>query len=282
VTFFSPLRYPGGKSSFTKVFLRIFDFNQLSINTYYEFYAGGAGAALELLLNKHVSNIVLNDADYHIYSFWNAIIYDTERFLKRIKETPITLQEWHRQKLVYDNPDKNEMIDVGFSTFFLNRTNRSGILLNAGPIGGKDQTGNYKIDVRFNKVNLSERITAIAKCESNITIYNEDAINLMNNLIVDIKKADSFLFLDPPYHDEGSKLYLNHYLEKDHVILRDFLFANKDFNWLMSYDNVDAIKELYLQFFNCLVDINYSLQAKKVEKEIVILSDNLQFYNQPI
>jgi DNA adenine methylase len=282
VAFFSPLRYPGGKSSFTKVFLKIFDVNQLSINTYYEFYAGGAGAALELLLNGHVSNIVLNDADYHIYSFWNAIIYDTENFLRKIKETPITLEEWHIQKLIYDNEDESDILGIGFSTFFLNRTNRSGILLNAGPIGGKSQTGNYKIDVRFNKINLSERIVNIAKHESNITIYNEDAIVLMNNLIEDLKKDNSFLFLDPPYYNEGSKLYLNHYLNADHIVLRDFLFKNKDFNWLMSYDNVEAIQKLYLQFFNCLVDINYSLQLKKIEKEIVILSDKLQFDNQPI
>lgn len=281
VNYFSPLRYPGGKSSFTKIFLDIFERNDLNIKTYYEFYAGGAGAALELLLGGHVNNIVLNDADFHIYSFWSAILKDTEKFLKKLHDTPVTLEEWHRQKAVYDQEFNNNILDVGFSTFFLNRTNRSGILLNAGPIGGKNQTGNYKLDVRYHKKNLSERIKSIAILATNIKIFNDDAILLMGSLINELKENSSFLFLDPPYYNEGSKLYLNHYNHNDHTALRDFLLANKDFNWLMSYDNADAIKKLYLSFFNCLVDINYSLQSKKKEKEIVILSDKLQFLNQP-
>lgn len=279
MAFFSPLRYPGGKSSFAKIFLKIFERNELSIETYYEFYAGGAGAALDLLLNNHVSRIVLNDADYHIFSFWSSILHDTENFLRKLRDTPVTIDEWHNQKLIYDNENERDLLSVGFSTFFLNRTNRSGILMKAGPIGGKDQTGNYKLNVRYNKLDLEERISKIAQYESNIIVYNEDAIALMNLLIGDLIKDTSFLFLDPPYYNEGSKLYLNHYHDKDHTELRDFLLNNMEFNWLMSYDNVEAIQKLYLDFFNCLVDINYSLQSKKKEKEIVILSNKLLFDN---
>ncbi|MEJ7694692.1 DNA adenine methylase [Daejeonella sp.] len=281
MNFFSPLRYPGGKASFTKIFLRIFSENQLSIDTYFEFYAGGAGAALELLLNKHVSKIVLNDADYHIYSFWNAIIYDTENFLRKLNDTPVDMTEWRNQKNIYEDVNGLDTLTIGFSTFFLNRTNRSGILLKAGPIGGMDQGGNYKLDARYNKKNLSERITEIAKLESSITIYNEDAINLMNALETNLALDSSFLFLDPPYFVKGSKLYLNHYNEQEHIALRDFLMANREFNWLVSYDNVTAIHDLYRNFDNCLVDINYSLQSKKKEKEIVIFSDKLHFANEP-
>jgi DNA adenine methylase len=155
--------------------------------------------------------------------------------------------------------------------------------MKAGPIGGKNQTGNYKLDVRYNKTELTERINRIAERERDILIYNEDAIDLMNILLDDLVKENSFLFLDPPYYNEGSKLYLNHYNEADHAHLRDFLLNNMEFNWLMSYDNADAIKALYLNFFNCLVEINYSLQSKKKEKEIVILSNKLLFDNpQPI
>lgn len=282
MAFYSPLRYPGGKSSFTNLFLKIFESNSLSVNTYFEIYAGGAAAAFDLLLNNHVSKIVLNDADYHIFALWNSIIHNTESFLKKLIDTPITLNEWHKQKLIYDSENKSNMLEIGFATFFLNRTNRSGILLNAGPIGGKSQNGLYKLDVRFNKSNLSERIKNIAKFEHQIIIYNEDAINLIKILINDLKKDDSFLFLDPPYYNEGSKLYLNHYIHDDHVQLRNFLFENQNFNWLMSYDNVNPIKELYSNFFNCLVDINYSLQLKKKEKEIVILSNKLHFNTQSI
>jgi DNA adenine methylase len=222
---------------------------------------------------------VLNDADYHIFSFWSSILHDTENFLRKLRDTPVTIDEWHNQKLIYDNENERDLLSVGFSTFFLNRTNRSGILMKAGPIGGKDQTGNYKLNVRYNKLDLEERISKIAQYESNIIVYNEDAIALMNLLIGDLIKDTSFLFLDPPYYNEGSKLYLNHYHDKDHTELRDFLLNNMEFNWLMSYDNVEAIQKLYLDFFNCLVDINYSLQSKKKEKEIVILSNKLLFDN---
>jgi len=280
VIYYSPLRYPGGKSSFSKIFLNIFKENNLSINTYYEFYAGGAGAALDLLLNNHVSKIVLNDADYHIYAFWNSILYDTENFLKKLKDTPVTIEEWHIQRAVYNNELNYDLLTIGFSTFFLNRTNRSGILLKAGPIGGKEQIGKYKLDARYHKLRLSERISQIAARENSIFIYNEDAINLMNSLIKDLKKEDSFLFLDPPYYDKGRQLYLNHYKDAEHTTLKEFLILNKDFNWLVSYDNAEAIQKLYSNFFNCLVDINYSLQAKKKEKEIIILSDRLSFNNQ--
>jgi len=280
VIYYSPLRYPGGKSSFSKIFLKIFKENNLSINTYYEFYAGGAGAALDLLLNNHVSKIVLNDADYHIYAFWNSILYDTENFLKKLKDTPVTIEEWHIQRAIYNNELNYDLLTIGFSTFFLNRTNRSGILLKAGPIGGKEQTGKYKLDARYHKLRLSERISQIAARENSIFIYNEDAINLMNSLIKDLKKEDSFLFLDPPYYDKGRQLYLNHYKDAEHTTLKEFLISNKDFNWLVSYDNAEAIQKLYSNFFNCLVDINYSLQAKKKEKEIIILSDRLSFNNQ--
>ncbi len=282
MNYFSPLRYPGGKASFAKIFKKVFAENNLSIDTYYEFYAGGAGAALELLLGKQVSSIVLNDADYHIYAFWNAIVYDTDNFLKKLKDTPVNISEWHIQKGIYDNMNDNDILTVGFSTFFLNRTNRSGILLNAGPIGGKNQTGNYKLDARYNKVNLAQRISEIANFESSITIYNEDAIDLMNTLKEDLTKDSSFLFLDPPYYEKGSLLYLNHYNDSEHTALRDFLLNNRDFNWLVSYDNAQAIHYLYKDFYNCLIEINYSLQSKKKEKEVVILSDKLKFENEQI
>lgn len=282
MNFYSPLRYPGGKASFTKLFLRIFSENDLSISTYYEFYAGGAGAALELLLNDHVQRIVLNDADYHVYAFWNAIIYDTENFLKKIIDTPVTIDEWQNQKRIYEDITGHDVLTIGFSTFFLNRTNRSGILMKAGPIGGQNQDGNYKLDARYNKTKLSERITQIAKKESSITIYNEDAILLMNTLRQELMLDTSFLFLDPPYYEKGSKLYLNHYNDPEHTALRDFLLNNRNFNWIVSYDNAEAIQEMYTDFSNCLIDINYSLQSKKKEKEIVIFSDKLRLQSEPI
>jgi DNA adenine methylase len=271
----SPLRYPGGKRNFVPFFLNIFEKSELNIKTYYEFYAGGAGAALELLLKGHVKKIVLNDADYHIYAFWFSILNHTENFLKKLNDTNITIEEWQKQKRIYENIEKEDLLSVGFSTFFLNRTNRSGILSKAGPIGGMNQNGNYKIDVRFHKKNLSNLIRIIASNSDNISLYNDDAISLMKSLRIELRRRSSFLFLDPPYFEKGKELYLNFYQLENHIDLKNYLQRHLNWNWVLSYDNCPAILRLYKEFPKRIFQIKYSLQDKKEAKEIVVFSDSL-------
>ncbi|MBN8673102.1 MAG: DNA adenine methylase [Chitinophagales bacterium] len=273
--YYSPLRYPGGKRNFVPFFINIFEKSELNIKTYHEFYAGGAGAALELLIRGYVKSVVLNDADYHIYAFWHSILNETDRFLEKIKNTNVTITEWKKQKKVYENFKNEDILSVGFSTFFLNRTNRSGILSNAGPIGGINQNGNYKIDARYNKKNLSALIQTIAKKSDNIILYNDDAICLMKRLRLELQKRSSFLFLDPPYFEKGEDLYLNFYQLENHIELKSYLEKHLSWNWVLSYDNCPAIAKLYRSFAKRIFEINYSLQDKKREKEIVIFSTAL-------
>lgn len=70
------------------------------------------------------------------------------------------------------------MLTIGFSTFFLNRTNRSGIL-KGGVIGGKNQEGQWKLDARYNKSDLISRIQKISKNRERIDLYNMDAIDFI-------------------------------------------------------------------------------------------------------
>ena len=275
----SPLRYPGGKACLTDFLKDILECNSIHEATYYEFYAGGAGAALSLLLKGLVNDIVLNDADIHIYSFWHSILNNTDEFISLIRNCNINIDNWYRQRDVYENTADHNMLNVGFSTFFLNRCNRSGILSKAGPIGGFNQTGNYLLDVRFNKEKLIQRIKDIALFKNHIKIYNTDAITLIDTLIVELSQPNSILYLDPPYYNKGKSLYLNYYNHHDHEQLRDKLNLHRDCNWLVSYDNVGQIKTLYQGFNQETIDINYSLQLKKKMSEIFIFSDNI---NLPI
>ena len=204
----TPLRYPGGK---TKLYLLVKELIKVNnCKTYIEPYAGGAGVALKLLFNNDVQKIMINDFDKAIYSFWYSVLNYTDELVKKIEETPITMEEWYIQKNIYENKsNSNSILELGFATLFLNRTNRSGIL-KAGVIGGKSQEGNYKLDCRFNKVELIKKIKKIASFKSRIKLYNLDAEVFIRRNVS--KTKDSFTFFDPPYYKKGPGLYTNFYM----------------------------------------------------------------------
>ena len=66
----TPLRYPGGKQRLAPFIRELLTANNLLGTEYAEPYAGGAGIAMELLINGEVSRIHLNDKDYAVYCFW--------------------------------------------------------------------------------------------------------------------------------------------------------------------------------------------------------------------
>ncbi|MEB2787349.1 DNA adenine methylase [Algoriphagus persicinus] len=274
---YSPLRYPGGKSSLSKFLKEITTINSLTGGTYVELYAGGAGAALNLLFSDFFSRIHINDYDFRIFSMWNAILNHTEDFLKLVVDTPITIDEWWNQKALYENANQTPGLLLGFSTFYLNRTNRSGIIYKAGPIGGFDQKGNYLIDVRFNKKDLIKRIEKIASYREKILLTNSDALNIISefpNLYPEAEKV--FLYLDPPYYKKGQQLYLNNYSHLDHLALANSISRlNPDYKWLISYDNVTEIRNMYPGLRQSCFNLSYTLQEKKQGSELLIFSPNL-------
>ena len=170
---YSPLRYPGGKSKIAPFVSLLIEKTKLDECTYVEPFAGGAGVALSLLFDGTVTNIVINDYDKAIYSMWKSILEETEAFINLVRTVPLTIDEWRKQKQIYNNENKKYSLELGFATFYLNRTNRSGILA-AGPIGGYKQTGNYLMDVRYNREALIQRIKKIAEYKSYIHLYNKD------------------------------------------------------------------------------------------------------------
>lgn len=276
---YSPLRYPGGKAVLADFLRSIIRSNNIENCTYFEMYAGGAGAALNLLFTETVNSIVLNDADYHIYIFWKTILNETDRFINSILNCDISIDEWSIQREIYDNPENHDDFSIAFSTFFLNRCNRSGILSNAGPIGGMSQSGNYKINARFNKIELIKRIERISERKNSIEIYNLDSISFINNNIERLSAHNSFAYLDPPYYKKGKSLYLNFYSPDDHKELRDILQVNRNLKWVISYDNVEQIRDLYMNFNNSEINVPYSLQLKRMVSEFFAFSDNIELPN---
>lgn len=272
--FYSPLRYPGGKGKVADYFKQIFKDNLLYDGTYVEPYAGGASVALSLLFNEYASKIIINDIDKSIFSFWYSILFDTDKLCKLIHDTPVTADNWKIQKSIQKNKNRFGSLKLGFSTFFLNRTNRSGIL-NAGIIGGRQQNGKWKIDARYNKKDLIERIERIALYKDKIELYNFDAVELIKSLRKTLPKNALFYF-DPPYYVKGKDLYLNYYTDKDHIEIAEEISKIKNQKWIITYDNVCPITNLYTNFRQKFFKLAYSAGKKnKQGQEVMIFSDNL-------
>lgn len=272
---YSPLRYPGGKGKMSSFFRDIINYNNLAGCTYYELYAGGSAVALDLLMSGTVQNVVLNDADYHIYCFWDSILNDTDNFLRKLSNCTISVKAWKRHRSIYLNYKSYTPLDVGFATFFLNRCNRSGILTKAGPIGGIEQNGNYPINARFNKKGLTERIKKIALKRNQIAVFNLDTLVFITQFQEQLNNERNFTYMDPPYYKKGETLYLNHYAHQDHVNIADALREIRHLNWIVTYDHVTEIENIYHDFRTTSFNLNYSLQEIRKAKEIMILSDTI-------
>lgn len=194
---YSPLRYPGGKSRLAPFISLLIQKSKIETPIYVEPFAGGAGVALSLLLNSAVDEIVINDYDKAIYSVWRALLTETDSFIKLIEDTPLSVDEWRARKRIYDEQGDKYSLELGFAAFYLNRTNHSGILSNAGPIGGFDQTGNYLIDARFNRPELVRRVCEIAKYKSKIHLYNKDIRTFLEKYLPKYQER-AFIYFDPP------------------------------------------------------------------------------------
>ena len=202
----SPLRYPGGKSCLFPLVSTILKANRLERKHYGEPFAGGCGLALSLLYEGHVSDIHINDVDPSIWAVWYSVLNHTDELTYMIAKTPITVDEWRQQREIHLAQNVNAPLALGFSTFFLNRTNRSGIIKAAGVIGGLKQTGPYKIDCRFNRDDLIRRVRRVAKYRSRIHLHRRDALAFIKDAC-DRLPATTFFCIDPPYFNKGSSLY---------------------------------------------------------------------------
>lgn len=251
---------------------RLLEVNDLQGGTYIEPYAGGASVALTLLYSRHAGRIKINDIDRSIYAFWHSVLNETEEFCRRVMDTPVTMETWETQRAVQQRKADEDLIDLGFSTFFLNRTNRSGIL-SGGVIGGKEQTGNYLIDARYNKRHLIERIEHVAGYNDLIELTSMDAVELIKRY-KRTPAEKTLVYLDPPYYVKGRDLYLNYYNDDDH---RDIANAIKKYKgkWIISYDAVPFIKELYSEYRQKEYYLNYSAGNPAKGKEIMMYSDGL-------
>ncbi|GGH77985.1 DNA adenine methylase [Phaeocystidibacter marisrubri] len=272
MNFPSPLRYPGGKYCIRAFVSSLIDENDLTGISYAEPFAGGAGLALSLLYDEKVQSIMLNDFDPAIYSFWRTSLLDTTRLLDWIENVDINIDNWQHFKEISRNPENHSYLDLAKSTFFLNRTNVSGVL-KGGPIGGLKQDGKYKMDARFNKASLQKRIEKLASYRDRIELSNLDGEDFLSKL--NEYRHSVLIYIDPPYFVKGSQLYLNAFKAQDHQRIARKTHRLTKF-WFTSYDFNESIVDLYSSY-NI---VHYRLSqntSNRIGDEVIIFDPRLKF-----
>ena len=271
--YYSPLRYPGGKGKLASFMEYMIDQLGHRGGTYIEPFAGGAGIAMELLLRNVVSRIVINDYDKAVWSFWRVILTETDRFVEEIRTVPLTMDEWQKQHEILVTQNDKYSFELGFAAFYLNRTNRSGII-KGGVIGGQEQAKDWKMDVRFKREELVTRIQRIAARKKDIKLYNKDVNSFIKNY-VPLYEENALIYFDPPYFRKGQQLYMNFFNYKDHVRIEQEIREHVNCDWIITYDYEPQIEEIYHNYNLRLYDLNYSVSTKRKANELMIFKDGI-------
>jgi DNA adenine methylase len=266
----SPLRYPGGKGKLANFIKLVMVENDLVGSEYVELYAGGASVALSLLFEDYATHIHINDVNRGVCAFWEAVIEETDQLCSRISSTCLSVKEWDRQRAIQRAVDVDRL-DLAFSTFFLNRTNRSGII-QGGIIGGRAQTGIWKIDARWKVEDLIARIQKIARFRTRITVTGLDASDFLDSRLPQLDEA--FLYLDPPYYGKGRGLYESFYEHGDHAEIARTV-RNLDVPWIVSYDAAPEIADIYEGATAIRYGLRYTARERFEGSEVMFFSPRL-------
>jgi DNA adenine methylase len=263
----SPLRYPGGKSSVAGLLSQIRSINGLGGLAVAEPFAGGAGASLGLLYLEETPEIYINDADPAIHDFWWALVKRPKAFVRLLMSKRINLAEWRRQRDVYRSRGRVGRLRRGFAAFFLNRCNRSGIIVNGGPIGGIRQQGPWKVNARFNKHDLKARCSRVGEYRERIHVSCRDGIDFIRRM----SGNATMFFVDPPYFVKGHTLYLNAVDEAYHRALANELRRMEGRAWVLTYDDCPAIRQMYAGWAQVRpFSLRYAASERRQGKEVLI------------
>lgn len=284
--YITPLRYPGGKTQLYNFVAQIIKDNHYT--TFVEPCAGGANLSLSLLQNKIIGHAIINDFDKGIYALFFNILERPQQLIAKIEQVPFDvdtpyqpfiLEYYQKIKEHYTanyNGYTNTSLDLAFEFLFLNRTNYSGII-NGRPIGGLKQDGKYKLNCRFNKKTLIKKINLIHSLKNKITLYNQDANSLLNNLQLN---NQTLALIDPPYVQQGNSLYNLGFTTEQHKQLADTI-NNLSTPYIVTYDDDKLIKDIYPHQNLYHYALKYSSNNKNKGKhfELMIANPKIKLNN---
>ena len=248
--------------------------NALDGKAYVEPFAGGAGIAWALLFDGTASAIHLNDYDPAIYAFWRSVCDETESLSRLVWDTPVSMRSWNRQRRIINDPSEYSLLELGFATFFLNRTNRSGVV-RGGVIGGQKQAGLWKLGCRYNRTELLRRVERIAAYREHIHLYHMEAKRFVRIMLPEVAQR-ALVFLDPPYFDRGQSLYMDVYTKDDHRELARHVTKGISQPWIVSYDDVPAVVRMYAGMKRARYRLSYSVADRYVGSEVLFFSKGLK------
>lgn len=109
---------------------------------------------------------------------WRAAAQRLEEHFWLLQLAPVDTIEWKQQSDINSNPIGRDDLELGFATFFSNRTHRARFL-EANLISGFEQTGNRENNSRYDKEPLSNRIPAAASMRSQNHISELDVVEIL-------------------------------------------------------------------------------------------------------
>lgn len=252
----SPLRYPGGKTRGVKVISEIIDslFNGRKI-LLSPFLGGGS---LELFYLSRGLTIYGNDLFHPLFIFWKNLKENPDKLCSNISQI-INEEEIDKDKFQkLKNFEGLSEIEIASRYYIINRCSFSGATFCGG----------------FSKSAYESRLTQscftrmenLAPQLSNIHFSNLDAIDFLKQYD---ESNDQFIYLDPPYYQETYLYGRDGDLHKNfnHQDLAEYLKTRND--WILSYNDVPKIRELY--HFADIQEVNWSLSmTSKKSSEIII------------
>jgi DNA adenine methylase len=270
----SPLRYPGSKQALVDYVIRFLDANDFRGREWVEPCAGGASVALSLLSRGAVCRATIVEKDPLVYAFWKCLKTQPALLCHLVHGLNITLETWNQfQK--YRSADalkKYPLIELALAGLFFNRANYSGII-GANPIGGMSQSSDYKIDCRFTKSTVIDRMIAASLVMDKMTVVRGDVVSYLRRNSERLIQDNSVVYVDPPYVLQGKKLYRHHFKTRDHMRLAEFLNA-APFPWLVSYDNVPFVVELFRGQKVRPIWLKYTVRRARRADELLITNQD--------
>ncbi|MCD6436441.1 MAG: DNA adenine methylase, partial [Clostridiales bacterium] len=171
-------RYPGGKLKakkfITSKIKKYYKINNSYNLEYIEPFFGSGSICLGLLNSMRLNKICINDTDPGIACFWASIIHFPDVLCKKVEEYIPSVDDFYKFKKELRDSDVNSIarivcnkpskkcIEIGFKKLVIHKISYSGLgTMAGGPMGGKEQLSNFKVDCRWNSKTI---IKDIKKC----------------------------------------------------------------------------------------------------------------------